>query len=94
VAARIDAEVRKLIDEAHTEAADILIENRKVLDHLAQALVAKETLDTAEVQEILGPVSKRPSRTAPASAPPRSAARRRVARTIPKPRPRPNPNPA
>jgi cell division protease FtsH len=94
VAARIDAEVRRLIDEAHTEALEILTENRKVLDRLAKALVEKETLDTPEVMEVLGPVSKRPSRTAPASAPARSPARRRVARSVPKPRPRPNPNPA
>jgi cell division protease FtsH len=94
VAARIDAEVRRLIDEAHTEALDILTENRKVLDRLAKALVEKETLDTPEVMEVLGPVAKRPSRTRPAEAPPRNQARRRVARSVPKSRPRPNPNPA
>jgi hypothetical protein len=65
-----------------------------VLDRLAKALVEKETLDTAEVMEILGPVGKRPSRTQPAQAPARTQARRRVARSVPKPRPRPNPNPA
>jgi len=94
VAARIDAEVRRLIDEAHTEALDILTENRKVLDRLAAALVEKETLDTPEVMEVLGPVTKRPSRTRPAPAPARNQARRRVARSMPKQRPRPNPNPA
>jgi cell division protease FtsH len=94
VAARIDAEVRRLIDEAHIEALDILTENRKTLDKLAKALVERETLDTPEVMEVLGPVSKRPSRTAPAQAPARTPARRRVARSVPKPRPRPNPNPA
>ena len=94
VAARIDAEVRRLIDEAHIEALEILTENRKVLDRLAKALVEKETLDTPEVMEILGPVSKRPSRTPQVTAPARSPARRRVARSVPKPRPRPNPNPA
>src|SRR3954451_18802570 len=92
VAARIDDEVRKLIDEAHAEALDILTENRKTLDKLAKALVEKETLDTPEVMEVLGPVTKRPSRTPPAQAPPRSQPRRRVAtRSVPKPRPRPNP---
>jgi len=94
VAARIDGEVRKLIDEAHSEAAEILTENRKTLDKLAAALVEKETLDTAEVMEVLGVVAKRPSRTRPAEAPSRAQSRRRVARSVPKPRPRPNPNPA
>ena len=94
VAARIDAEVRRLIDEAHSEAADILTENRKTLDKLAAALVEKETLDTPEVMAVLGPVGKRPSKNGPAPAPARTPARRRVARTLPNPRPRPNPNPA
>jgi cell division protease FtsH len=91
VAARIDDEVRKLIDEAHAEALDVLTENRKVLDRLAKALVEKETLDTPEVMAILGPVSKRPSKNLPSEAPARTQTRRRVARSVPKPRPRPNP---
>jgi cell division protease FtsH len=62
VAAKIDAEVRRLIDEAHGEAHDILVTHRKTLDRLAQALVEKETLDTPEVMEILDDVPKRPSR--------------------------------
>jgi cell division protease FtsH len=93
VAARIDDEVRKLIDDAHSEALDVLTENRKVLDKLAKALVEKETLDTAEVMAILGPVGKRPSKNLPNEVPARTPARRRVARSVPKPRPRPNPNP-
>ncbi|MDQ3897451.1 MAG: ATP-dependent zinc metalloprotease FtsH [Actinomycetota bacterium] len=67
VAAHIDGEVRRLIDEAHAEAAEILTEHRAVLDRLAEALIEKETLDTPEVMEILADVPKRPRR--PASAP-------------------------
>jgi cell division protease FtsH len=67
VAANIDSEVRRLIDEAHNEAAEILREHRPVLDRLADALMEKETLDTPEVMEIMGDVPKRPRR--PASAP-------------------------
>ena len=62
VAAKIDAEVRRLIDEAHDEAHEILVTHRKTLDRLAQALIEKETLDTPEVMEILADVPKRPSR--------------------------------
>jgi cell division protease FtsH len=64
VAANIDSEVRRLIDEAHSEAAEIIIEYRDVLDRLADALIEKETLDTPEVMEILAPVTKRPRRPA------------------------------
>ena len=63
VAGNIDAEVRRLIDEAHQEAADILVTHRATLDKLADALVEKETLDTAEVMAILGEVPKRAPRT-------------------------------
>ncbi len=54
VAASIDAEVRRLIDEAHDEAAAILETHREVLERLAAALIEKETLDTPELAEIMG----------------------------------------
>jgi cell division protease FtsH len=63
VAGNIDAEVRRLIDEAHQEAAEILVTHRATLDKLADALVEKETLDRAEVTAILGEVPKRPPRS-------------------------------
>ncbi len=62
VAARIDDEIRRLIDAAFDEATDVLVTHRATLDRLADALVAKETLDTAEVTEILSDVAKRPRR--------------------------------
>ncbi|MEW6155481.1 MAG: ATP-dependent zinc metalloprotease FtsH [Actinomycetota bacterium] len=62
VAARIDEEVRRLIDEAHDEAREILVAHRKTLDRLADALVEKETLDTPEVNAIMADVPKRPVR--------------------------------
>jgi cell division protease FtsH len=54
VSAQVDGEVRKLIDDAHDEARQILRQHRKVLDQLADALVEKETLDTPELLEIFG----------------------------------------
>ena len=54
VAANIDAEVRRLIDEAHEEAAEILKLHRGTLDRLADALVERETLDTPELIEFFG----------------------------------------
>ncbi len=62
VAAMIDAEVRRLIDEAHDEAREILLTHRKTLDRLADALMEKETLDTPEVMEIFKDIAKRPVR--------------------------------
>jgi cell division protease FtsH len=63
VAGNIDAEVRRLIDEAHQEAAEILVTHRATLDKVADALVEKETLDTAEVMAIFSEVSKRAPRS-------------------------------
>ena len=75
MAANIDSEVRRLIDEAHSEAAEIIIEHRDALDRLADALIEKETLDTPEVMAIMADVPKRPRRPAPPppgiQAPPR-----------------------
>jgi len=58
VAARIDAEVRRLIEEAHDQAREILATHRSTLDRLADALIAKETLDTPEVMEIFSDVPR------------------------------------
>ncbi|MCI0637138.1 MAG: AAA family ATPase, partial [Actinobacteria bacterium] len=57
VAARIDAEVRRLIDAAHERAREILETNREVLDRLAADLVAEETLETERVQAIFRAVT-------------------------------------
>jgi cell division protease FtsH len=54
VAARIDAEVRRLIEDAHGVAGEILSTHRATLDRLAEALVEKETLEHEEVMSILG----------------------------------------
>ena len=47
VAEQIDSEIRALIDEAHDEALEILVENDDVLESLAQTLLDVETLDGA-----------------------------------------------
>jgi cell division protease FtsH len=62
IASIIDEEVRRLIESAHDEAYDVLVEYRDVLDDLVVALLEKETLSKAEVLEIFAPITKRPSR--------------------------------
>jgi cell division protease FtsH len=53
-AAAIDEEVRKLVDTAYIRAKEVLVNNRQVLDEIAQMLIEKETVDAEELQEILG----------------------------------------
>lgn len=64
VAGLVDEEVKKLIETAHNEAWEILVENRDVLDNLVLALLERETLNKEEIAEIFAPVVKRPPRPA------------------------------
>jgi cell division protease FtsH len=50
----IDAEVLRIINESHDEARRLLIAHRKQLDTLAEALVARETLNEQEILEVTG----------------------------------------
>ncbi len=52
-AAIIDEEVRQLVDVAYRRAKEVLVNNRPVLDQLAQMLIEKETVDAEELQELL-----------------------------------------
>jgi cell division protease FtsH len=54
VAARIDTEVRRLIEHAHGEAGEILRQHRATLDLLADTLMERETVDTPQLLEIFG----------------------------------------
>jgi cell division protease FtsH len=62
IASAIDDEVRRLIESAHDEAWDVLVQYRDVLDHLVLQLMEHETLSRKQVLEIFAPVQKRPSR--------------------------------
>ncbi len=62
VAFQIDQEVRHLIDEAHDEALEILVENEAVLEAVASKLLEVETVDGKLLAELFSPITKRPSR--------------------------------
>jgi cell division protease FtsH len=62
VAFEIDNEVRRLIDEAHDEALEILREQRDKLDRLAAILIEQETMEREEVERFLSDVPKRSPR--------------------------------
>ncbi|WP_033257793.1 MULTISPECIES: ATP-dependent zinc metalloprotease FtsH [Kitasatospora] len=64
VAGLVDEEVKKLIETAHNDAWEILVENRDVLDNLVLELLEKETLNKEQIAEIFTPVIKRPPRPA------------------------------
>ncbi|MGO2541679.1 ATP-dependent zinc metalloprotease FtsH [Specibacter sp. AOP5-B1-6] len=58
VAALVDGEVRKLIDQAHDDAYAAVIANRDILDRLALELLERETLNQAEIAEIFTDLRK------------------------------------
>jgi cell division protease FtsH len=53
-ATAIDAEVSRIIGESHEEAKRLLTEHREALDALAQALLARESLDEHDVLQATG----------------------------------------
>src|SRR6266498_887333 len=62
VAFEIDKEMRRLIDEAHVEAEQILTRYRDVADQMVDVLMETETIAKEELAEILAPVVQRPPR--------------------------------
>jgi cell division protease FtsH len=57
-AARIDAEVKRLVEDAHEQAVNLLRTHRDKLDMLAQELLANEMVDRGRVMAIAGVVSE------------------------------------
>ncbi|MFD1845424.1 ATP-dependent zinc metalloprotease FtsH [Arthrobacter flavus] len=55
----VDEEIRRLVDNAHDEAYEILTENRDVLDRVALELLERETLNQAEIAEVFTEIRKR-----------------------------------
>jgi cell division protease FtsH len=69
-AQKIDAEVKRILGEAHEEARRILRERRDVLDALSKRLLVKEVIEADELKEIMGPVPPRDPDAVPADIPP------------------------
>jgi cell division protease FtsH len=62
IASAIDEEIKRMIEAAHDEAWEVLVEYRDVLDALVLRLLDKETVARKEVLELFASVQKRPSR--------------------------------
>ena len=64
IASAVDQEIKNLIEGAHQEAYEILVENRSILDSLVEELMEKETLHKEEIEVIFKRVAARPKRPA------------------------------
>jgi cell division protease FtsH len=49
----IDSEVRRIVEESHREADRLLAGHRETLDALAHALLKAESLNAAEIREVM-----------------------------------------
>ena len=56
IAADIDKEVKKIVDEQYEIAKNLLNENRDMLEFIAKALLEKETLDEKEFEDLMNEV--------------------------------------
>jgi cell division protease FtsH len=69
-AQKIDAEVKRLLTDAHNEALRVLRERKPVLDELSVRLLDKEVIEGEELRALLGPVPpKDPEGTIPPEVP-------------------------
>jgi cell division protease FtsH len=69
-ARQIDAEVKRILTEAHNTARSLLRERRQALDELANRLLEKETVESEELLQILGPVPPKSDDALPVEVPP------------------------
>jgi ATP-dependent metalloprotease FtsH len=98
VAAEIDSEVRTLIELAHDEAWEILVEYRDVLDQMVLELIERETLPQQELERVCARVVKRKpispyngfGKRKPSAAPPVLTPAERAARDRKDPEPGPD----
>jgi len=65
MAARIDAEVKKIMDDSYLIAQKVLKKHKSKLDIIAQELLKKETIDSEDFVKLIGP-----KKNAPNSKPP------------------------
>ena len=53
IAKQIDDEIRRIIEEAHQRAKDLLAEKRETLDRISKILMVRETIDATEFQALV-----------------------------------------
>jgi len=59
-AQRVDAEVERIMEQAHQQAHIVLTEHRDALEHLAQALLQEEMLEREQVLSIIAGSQREP----------------------------------
>jgi len=68
-AQKIDAEVKRILTEAHEDARRVLRERREILDQLSERLLDKEVIEGDELRALLGPTPPKEADTIPPAIP-------------------------
>ena len=68
-AQKIDAEVKRILTEAHDDARRVLRERREILDQLSERLLDKEVIEGDELRALLGPTPPKEHDTIPVAIP-------------------------
>ncbi len=96
IAREIDDEVRRIVEEAHQTAKDILVERRESLDTISKILLERETINAeqfakllagAPAEEVFGAEDESEPEPEPEPEPERSSAGLEGPRPMPRPRP-------
>ena len=61
IAADIDKEIKRIVDEQYAQAKELLNNNRDMLEYIANALLEKETIDEKEFEELMNKVKEQRS---------------------------------
>jgi cell division protease FtsH len=93
IAREIDDEIRRVVEEAHQTAKDVLSEYRERLEGISQILLERETIDAEQFEALLGGASEdevfgdEDEPSAPEPAPEPEKPQREGPRPVPRPRP-------
>jgi cell division protease FtsH len=96
IAREIDDEIRRVVEEAHQTAKDILTERREALERLSKILLDRETINADEFvallegkdeSEVFGADDEEPEAPAVDAQPERKGTASEGARPVPRPRP-------
>jgi cell division protease FtsH len=95
IAREIDDEIRRIVEEAHQTAKDILVDHREQLDRISNLLIERETIDAvqfvklldgAPAEEVFGVEDEETPEPEPEPEPERTPGRESP-RPVPRPRP-------
>jgi cell division protease FtsH len=93
IAREIDDEIRRVVEEAHQTAKDVLSEYRERLEGISRILLERETIDAEQFEALLGGASEdevfgdEEEPSAPEPAPEPEKPQREGPRPVPRPRP-------